>query len=267
MNSGTETSGILSPKFSTVFGPWGGNELYANWGMGFHSNSALGITLKVNPFTGNPASPAPPFSRSHGGEFGFRSVAVKNLQTTATVWILNFASELIYIGDSGSTEVGPASKRFGVEITNYFRLNPWTTLDLDLAFSKARFNSLPKHQNFIPGSLNRVLSAGLAFESPQERVSGAFGSIRLRHFGPRPLTGNASPKSASTSLLNGEAGYQFSDQFRLSFDIFNLLNAEVSDIDYFFTSRLQGEPLEGVDDVHLHAAIPRSARVSLQMAF
>ncbi len=38
-------------------------------------------------------------------------------------------------------------------------------------------------------------------------------------------------------------------------------------LDYFYTSRLPGEPLAGVDDVHTHPSIPRTARVGLQMSF
>jgi hypothetical protein len=40
----------------------------------------------------------------------------------------------------------------------------------------------------------------------------------------------------------------------------------VSDIDYFFESRLRDEP-EAVEDLHFHAAIPRSVRVALQVSF
>ena len=72
LNSGVETSGILSPKVSAAFGPWSGTELYANWGLGFHSNSALGITLAVDPFTGDPATASPEFARAQGAEFGVR---------------------------------------------------------------------------------------------------------------------------------------------------------------------------------------------------
>ncbi len=32
LNSGERRSGILSPKVSAAFGPWGGTEFYANWG-------------------------------------------------------------------------------------------------------------------------------------------------------------------------------------------------------------------------------------------
>jgi hypothetical protein len=61
-------------------------------------------------------------------------------------------------------------------------------------------------------------------------------------------------------------GYKFSERLRLRVEGFNLFNAEVSDIDYFFESRLQNEP-EPVEDIHFHAAIPRSARVALQLSF
>jgi hypothetical protein len=119
LNSGTQTSALASPKVSAAFGPFGATELYANWGLGFHSNSGLGVVLQVDPFTGDPATDSPPFARSRGGEFGIRTVALRRMQTTATVWYLDFDSELIYVGDSGSTQEGPASRRVGVEITNY----------------------------------------------------------------------------------------------------------------------------------------------------
>ena len=50
-------------------------------------------------------------------------------------------------------------------------------------------------------------------------------------------------------------------------EAFNLFDAQVSDIDYFYTSRLPGEPAEGIEDVHTHPALPRSARVGLQFTF
>ncbi len=267
LNSGQKTSAIASPKVSAAFGPFGGTELYANWGLGFHSNSALGITLQVDPFTGNPATASPTFARSQGAEFGVRTVAVRGMQSTVTLWYLDFDSELIYVGDSGSTVDGPGSRRVGIEITNYIYPHPWVNLDLDLSFSRARFLDVAAGEEFVPGALNRVIAAGLEVNPPAGVSAGPFGSLRLRHFGPRPLLEDNSIKSKATSIVNGEIGYKFSELVRLSVQGFNLLNARVSDIDYFFTSRLPGEPAEGVDDIHFHAAIPRSARVALQVSF
>ena len=53
---------------------------------------------------------------------------------------------------------------------------------------------------------------------------------------------------------------------RLLVEGFNLFNSKVSDIDYFFESQLRGEPAP-VEDLHFHAAIPRSARVALKVSF
>ena len=54
---------------------------------------------------------------------------------------------------------------------------------------------------------------------------------------------------------------------RVALDVFNLFNAKHSDIDYFYTSRLPGEPAGGIDDIHLHPAAPRTARVNLIVGF
>ena len=73
--------------------------------------------------------------------------------------------------------------------------------------------------------------------------------------------------SQATSLWNGEIGYRVSSQARVVLEGYNLLDAKVSDIDYFYTSRLPGEPDSGVEDLHTHPAIPRTARISLQVSF
>ena len=51
------------------------------------------------------------------------------------------------------------------------------------------------------------------------------------------------------------------------FDVFNVLNSRVSDIDDYYTSRLPGEPLDGVNDIHTHPMQPRTARLSVLFAF
>jgi hypothetical protein len=266
LNSGTETSAIVSPKVSAAFGPWSGTELYANWGMGFHSNSGLGVVLQVDPTTGEPGTSSPPFARSRGGEFGVRTVRWRGLQATATLWYLNFDSELVYVGDSGSTRVGPPSRRAGLELANYIYPHPWVAIDLDIAFSRARFEDVPAGEDYVPGSLNRVIAGGIAVNPPAGVGAGPFGGFRLRHFGPRPLVEDNSVQSESTSLFNGELGYKFSEHIRLTAEVYNIFDAEVSDIDYYFESRLRDEP-EPVADIHFHAAIPRSARVALKVSF
>ena len=263
MNDGQGTSGLVSPKLTAVFGPWAGSELYLNYGRGFHSNDPRAATTRVDPVTGDPVDIASPIVPARGGEIGFRSVAVPRLQSTVALWYLSFDSELVFVGDAGIAEASRPSRRYGIEWTNYLNLADWLTGELDMSFSDARFSDVDPAGFYIPGALDRVIAAALTV-SPTERI---FGSMRLRHFGARPLIEDNSVASEPTTILNGEVGFQLNEQLNMVFEVFNLLDSTVSDIDYFYTSRLQGEPLAGVDDVHFHPSLPRTARVMLNVSF
>ena len=259
-NSGTDGAGLVSPKGGAVFGPWRGTELYVNGGFGFHSNDARGATITIDPATGAPAQRVTPLARARGAEVGVRSVRIPHLQTSLAVWTLNLDSELIFIGDAGNTEAGRPSHRYGVEFANYYSPRPWLTLDVDLSLSRARFTDADPAGNVIPGAVSTVVQAGVTVDS----VKNVFGSVRWRYFGPRALIEDDSVRSQATSLVNLEAGYRFTRSLRLAVDVFNLLDARHSDVDYFYASRLPGEPAEGIEDLHLHPTLPRTARVSLQ---
>jgi outer membrane receptor protein involved in Fe transport len=262
-NSGTAIEGIVSPKAGVVFGPFSGTEFYANAGRGFHSNDARGATITVDPATGQRAERVTPLVAATGAEVGIRTVALPKAQLTFTLWTLALDSELLFAGDAGTTEATGPSRRTGIEATAYYSPNDLLTFDVDLAVSRARFTDAVSGQDHIPGSVQTVVSAGAVLND----LKGLFGSARWRYFGPRALVEDNSVRSNSTSLVNLQAGYKIRRDVRLVVDVFNLFNAKASDIDYFYTSRLPGEAVEGFDDIHLHPALPRTARVSLQFGF
>lgn len=68
-------------------------------------------------------------------------------------------------------------------------------------------------------------------------------------------------------MWNAELGYRATPKARLVLELFNLADARVADIDYYYTSRLPGEPASGVDDIHTHPALPRSIRAGIQLTF
>jgi outer membrane receptor protein involved in Fe transport len=261
-NSGTATAGIISPKGTATFGPWHSTEFYVNAGTGFHSNSALGTTLRFDG-NGNPADPVTPLVRAKGAEVGVRTVAVPHLQSTVSLWTLRLGSELVYNGDIGATEPGPSSKRYGVEFANYYSPTPWLVFDGDVSWSQARFTGPVDGGRYVPEAVDVVVSGGASIDNFHR----TFGSLRLRYFGPRALVDNNSVRSPATTLLNAEGGYQFLRSLRLNLQVYNLLNAKMSDIDYFFASRLPGEPIGGVEDIHVHPAVPRTLRLSMVLGF
>ena len=47
----------------------------------------------------------------------------------------------------------------------------------------------------------------------------------------------------------------------------NLFDSDDNDIDYYYASRLPGEPTEGIEDYHFHPVEPRTFRVYLGYLF
>ncbi len=262
-NGGMKTAGIASPKGGVTVGPFRGTEFYANGGYGFHSNDARGATTTRDPKTGDAVDPATPLVRAKGAEIGVRTVAIPHVQSSLSLWSLDIDSELIFIGDAGTTEAGRPSHRRGFEFANYYSPSRWLTVDADISWSHARFTNDDPAGEEIPGSVETVVSGGVTIDAWR----GIFGSIRLRYFGPRPLVEDNSVRSKATTLVNLEAGYTLTPRIRIGVDVFNLLNQADSDIDYYYESRLPGESAAGVADIHFHPTLPRTARVNVSLAF
>jgi outer membrane receptor protein involved in Fe transport len=262
-NSGSKTANMGLPKLSLIFGPWQQTEYFLNAGQGFHSNDARGVLATVDPQTLQPIDPATPLVRATGAEVGVRTETVPHLQSSLAVWYLKLGSELVFSGDSGTTEPSRPSKRIGVEWSNHYTPYPWLLLDLDLAWTKARFTDADPVGNRIPDSLQATAQAGVTIQNLGPWTTSLWG----RYFAPRTLIEDGSVKSNSTTVFNLQASYQFSAQTRLRFDVFNIFNSEANDITYYYTSRLPGEPLEGVTDKHFHPLESRTFRLGLLYNF
>ncbi|MEO7245958.1 MAG: TonB-dependent receptor [Rubrivivax sp.] len=262
-NSGSASDSILSPKLNFIFGPFDSTELYVNLGSGFHSNDARGTVITIDPKTGDPVDKVTPLVRSKGLEFGVRTSFIPGLQTSLSLYRLDFASELLFVGDAGTTEAGRPSRRTGFELANFYKLSDWLTIDADIAFAKARFRDSAAEGDRIPGAVEGVASVALAVDN----LGPWFGAVQLRYFGPRPLLEDNSVRSNSSATVNARAGYKITPKVTVELDVFNLTNKKVSAIDYYYTSRLPGEPAEGVTDKHFHPIESRSFRVALSMAF
>ncbi len=264
VNSGKESDAILSPKLGLVLGPWAGTELYVNAGTGFHSNDARGTTTTIDPVSGDPAERTPFLVRSEGAEIGLRSQPWRGFLSTLSLFVLDFDSEIVFIGDAGNTEASRPSRRVGAEFTIDAKLTPWLTLDFDAAYTQARFKeddpTAPGRR--IPGAVEGVISAGLSFH---DVFGGWFGGVKVRYFGPRPLIEDNSVRSEATTTVSARLGYKFSNGLIVRLDGFNLLNEEANQIDYYYASRLLGEPAGGVEDIHFHPLEPRSFRLSATM--
>ena len=260
-NSGDEWDGIVSPKLNAIFGPWRETEVYLNFGTGFHSNDARGVNTTVDPVNGEKVAKVDPLVRTIGAEVGVRTQVVPALTSTLALWWLDSDSELVYVGDAGTNEAGPASRRYGVEWSNYWRPHDWLTVDGELALTHARFRDVGGDDR-IPNSIPVMFSGGVTLG----REEGFFGSLRARAFAARPLDESGSIEGRPTFTLNGQVGYR-RKSWEVALEALNILDRDDNDIEYYYTSRLAGEPADGVDDVHFHPAEPRMFRLKVTYKF
>jgi outer membrane receptor protein involved in Fe transport len=265
-NSGTADASITSPKVGLVLGPFRNNEIFLNAGYGFHSNDVRGVTISVNPpntpDAGRPADKVPFLVRSKGAEVGWRARPIAGLETSVALFVLDYDSELLFVGDAGTTKASRPSRRTGVEWITTYKPAPWIGFELDVAATRARFTDIDPAGNRVPGAPNVVTSFGLTVGEEL----GWFGAVKMRYFGPRPLIEDNSARSSSTTLVNARLGYRFDNGIRVQLDAFNLFNARADQITYFYESRLLGETV-GVADQHFHPVEPLSLRLTVAGRF
>lgn len=263
-NSGRADDAILGGKAGLALGPWLDTELYANLGTGFHSNDARGVLLRDDPTT--PATgdgmPVDPLVRSRGTEWGVRTTAIDGLQTTLSAWTLELDSELVFVGDAGTTEATRGSRRWGFELANHWRPATWLSIDADATTSRARFRGDDPAGDRVPGTVPLTLVGGVGIDWSEKVSTG----LRARYLGNRPLVEDGSVRSSSSLMLNARATWRIDDRSEFALDVLNLLDRDDSDIEYFYGSQLPGES-GPVDDVHFHPVEPFAVRLSFTARF
>ncbi len=257
-NTGKGSDGVFSPKAALAWRATDHLELYANYGESFHSNDVRGASIRIDPVTGDPVERVPVLVKARGYELGARAEFAR-FTASLVGYHLSLGSELVFVGDGGSTEPNDATRRYGAEATLFWRPTNWLTLDASGAVTHARFHGVAPGQTRIPNSVDEVISAGAAVDIGH----GITGSLRLRHFGAAPLIEDDSARSRPTTLVNVGAYYTIG-RLKLGADVLNLFGSRDADISYFYASRLSGEPPEGVEDRHIHPVEPRQVRVSLR---
>ncbi|WP_145664159.1 TonB-dependent receptor [Bradyrhizobium stylosanthis] len=263
-NSGNAQASMASPKAGLVLGPWYRTEFYANAGYGLHSNDIRGATITVDPNDKvTPLERVPLLVRSRGAELGIRTKPIEGLTSSLAVFVLDFDSELLFVGDAGTTEPSRPSRRVGIEWTNQYKPLPWLMVDLDVAQTHARFTDFDPAGSRIPGAPAWVASSAITLGGD----TGWFGALKARYFGPRPLIEDNSVRSQSSLIFNARAGYRFDNGVRVQLDVLNLFNTQTNQIEYYYLSRLPGEPIEGVADRHVHPAEPLAVRLTVAAKF
>ena len=260
-NSGEVSYAIFSPKASIAYTPFEQIEFYANFGRGFHSNDARGTSINIDPNTGGAADRVDALVAGTGYEGGVRARPLPGLTLTGTYWWLDLDSELLFIGDGGTTEAQGPSKRRGYELGAFYQPTPWLTVDAEYTKSRGRLSDLPSVANRIPGAIEEVVAGGFVAKYKQASLA-----MRLRHFGSYSLIEDNSVRADPLTVVNARVEYQIGS-IELAADLLNVFDAKDNEIEYFYSSRLPGEPAGGIEDRHVRPIEPRQLRVSAKVTF
>jgi outer membrane cobalamin receptor len=252
-NAGEVHQGLLQPKASLAFTLSPKTELYASAGRGFHSDDVRGATQ----------ASAPLLAASTGAEVGARSSLAPNLNATLTLFQIDFRSELTYDADAGATVAGRPSRRRGVELNATYV--PFSRVEIyaSVAATHARYTDESPAGNYIPDAPEAIGSLGVYLRP----LHGWSGGLQYRYFGAHPLVEDNSVRSRGDQEWNLDARYALASGWAFGFSVFNLFNQAYNAADYYYVSRLPGEPATGVAGVHIHPLEPRNARLTLTKQF
>jgi outer membrane receptor protein involved in Fe transport len=252
---GRKRSGIILPKMSMILGPWARTEFFVNYGEGFHSNDARSAI----------ATGASPLARARSYEVGIRSRpwGPQGLELIATAWRLDLKSELVLVGDEGTTEIRGATRRQGVEVAA--RGQVWGPLYVNGSFTwtHAEF----RNGDTIPLAPEYIAYGAAILQWPEGLTS----QLQATYLGVRPLIEDRSIKSPSWITFDLSERYRVPVKLpygRLEAFLFvqNLFNTKWEQAIFAFDSRLRNEAT-GVTDIHFVPGNPRTVMGGLAWYF
>lgn len=258
-NSGSGNDSLVAPKVGAAWRATDSLEFYASAGRGFHSNDVRGATISLDPGSGDAVDPVDVLIAADGAELGLRFEQGDRFNATLAVFALELDSELVYVGDAGTTEPNGATQRRGIEVTAFWQATSWLALNTAYTTTDAEFKRDTGDGRHIPGAVQDTFSLGANIAAQ----NGFSASARLRYLGSAPLIEDDSVRSNSSWLLNAGVAWR-RDAMELRLDVFNLLDSDDDDIAYFYASRL-GNEAQGVEDVHFHPLEPRAARLTMTL--
>jgi len=243
--AGRKQSGVVLPKMNLILGPWASTEFFANYGEGYHSNDARSVVAQASS----------PIARAKSYEVGVRSKpwGPEGVELIATLWRLDLKSELVFVGDEGTTENRGATKREGVEVAA--RGQVWGPIYFNgsVTWTKAEF----RNGDAIPLAPEVTAYGALLVRWPEGLIS----QLQATYLGVRPLTEDRTVKSPSWIDFDLSERYQLPIKLshgRVEAFLFiqNLFNTKWEQAIFAFESQRRNEAAP-VNDIHFVPGNPR----------
>lgn len=234
----------------------GSGQLFAN----FSAGAADGGLALVDPRSAAPLPVLDPALDRRFGEVGWRGALPGGVDARVSAWRAASSSEITLTGTDGWRESPRPSLREGVRLALRYEPARWIALDLDATWSKARFGD---------GAREAVAAAAGAYATAGATVRPARGwsaSLSVNYLGPRPGVDEDSLRLRSSTLVNAQVSHKLSKTTRVTFDVFNVFDHRIGEVDQFALARVATAP--GATENYLfHPAEPRGFRIGFRKTF
>jgi outer membrane receptor protein involved in Fe transport len=259
---GHVSEGVLLPKANLILSPFAEDglvaspwqplrdlELFLNYGKGYHSNDARDVV-------DNPREPTLPGAQ--GAELGARTRLFGRLDLAVAYWWLNLQREFVFVGDEGTTELRPRSRRRGIEVSAEADLLDWLLWFGDLGYSSAEFSN----GDTVPQAVRFTATTGLV----ARHSSGVSAELLYETLGSRYGVEDRSERLRGWGVVDFTLRYRRGPA-EVFLGVENVFDTEWESAEYFFASRLPGEPVDGALDLHFVPGNPRNVQLGLSFYF
>jgi hypothetical protein len=286
---GTASRALPEPKASLIFRAAQDTELYASYGVGFHSDDLRGVNqARIEGVPG-----APLIAKQTGEEVGVRQDFLDHrIATTLALYSLDAQSETTYNPDIGQDSAGPGSHRTGFELNITYQVLRWLELYGSYSGDKARYTSpLDDGTGHMGDYLPNAPFATGQFNLYVTNLGPWSGGLEYRYLSSFPLSSGPCVNSAVTTDFghgltcadaptpkgmvygsgygewNGDVHYAFGEGWTATLGIYNILDKNTNTMEYWYVDRLPGEPSYGQADLHFHPMEPLTARFTIAKMF
>jgi len=242
----------VSPKGSLTFEPGPATTLFANAGVGFHSNDARAVVRSTSTHESLPQAVGYEIGARHTWNAG--SLAL-------SAWGLDLTSELVWSGDGGTTEPSGRSRRVGSDIEARVRVFSWLWADADVNVARGRLRDEPRGADRIPLAPSLTTAGGLT----TTEVRGVNAGVRWRHVGARPANEDNTVRARGYALVETFASVRLPGT-TIRFAVDNVFNARWNEAQFATTSRLRGESAP-VTELHYTPGAPRTVTLGIERRF
>ena len=254
-DNGVKGASRFQPKANLAYTP--SNRLpltlYMSYGRGISSQDARGIIQFPN---------SPRVSTTNFYQIG-TSHHLRRFSLSTDLFLIDRSNEQVYIPDDGTTELKGPSRSYGWEAKT--SVNFARRLVLNGGFtqvSNAFYKSLSP-RIYVDSAPHSVANAGLTLTAWR----GFNASIRYRHISCYFLDGsdtrNPAKQASGLDVVDFSVSKTIHHGVELNFAVDNLNNKKYWETQNYFTSRLQGEPINGVERVHATPGFPVGFTVGL----